>query len=134
MCGRYTYKLTWREIVELYRLTLPEEPPAELRPNYNVAPTLSRLWSPVEGGGKAHPSDWFGIVFPSAHKNAAGIILPSHLVERVAGRFPGCNSPAAVLEQQKDFRSIFRRRVHRLPHRGHRLDGRTGVRFKEFAR
>jgi putative SOS response-associated peptidase YedK len=39
MCGRYTYKLTWREIVELYRLTLPEEPPEALRPSYNVAPT-----------------------------------------------------------------------------------------------
>jgi hypothetical protein len=28
MCGRYTYKLTWQQIVERYRLTLPEEPPA----------------------------------------------------------------------------------------------------------
>ncbi len=39
MCGRYTYKLTWEQIVNLYRLTLPDEPPAGLKPNYNVAPT-----------------------------------------------------------------------------------------------
>jgi putative SOS response-associated peptidase YedK len=39
MCGRYTNKLTWAEIVALYRLTLPEEPPDKLAPNYNVAPT-----------------------------------------------------------------------------------------------
>ena len=39
MCGRYTYKLSWAEIVKLYRLTLPDEPPERLRPNYNVAPT-----------------------------------------------------------------------------------------------
>ena len=39
MCGRYTYKLSWAEIVALYRLTLPDEPPERLRPSYNVAPT-----------------------------------------------------------------------------------------------
>jgi putative SOS response-associated peptidase YedK len=39
MCGRYTYKLTWEEIVRLYRLTLPEEPPDKLKASYNVAPT-----------------------------------------------------------------------------------------------
>jgi putative SOS response-associated peptidase YedK len=39
MCGRYTYRLSWAEIVKLYRLTLPDEPPERLRPNYNVAPT-----------------------------------------------------------------------------------------------
>jgi putative SOS response-associated peptidase YedK len=39
MCGRYTHRLTWQQIVNLYRLTLPEEPPEQLKPNYNVAPT-----------------------------------------------------------------------------------------------
>ena len=26
MCGRFTYRLTWREVYELYRLTMPELP------------------------------------------------------------------------------------------------------------
>src|SRR5262245_7255842 len=38
MCGRYTHLLNWSQIVELYRLTLPDEP-KDLRPSYNVAPT-----------------------------------------------------------------------------------------------
>jgi hypothetical protein len=29
MCGRYTYKLSWEQIVNLYRLTLPEQPPQD---------------------------------------------------------------------------------------------------------
>src|SRR5688500_5856636 len=39
MCGRYTHKLTWWQIVALYRLTLPEEPPPGLKESFNVAPT-----------------------------------------------------------------------------------------------
>ena len=39
MCGRYTHLLTWSKIAELYRLTLPDEEPKGLTPNYNVAPT-----------------------------------------------------------------------------------------------
>jgi hypothetical protein len=31
--------LIWSEIVNLYRLTLPDEPPEQLKPNYNVPPT-----------------------------------------------------------------------------------------------
>jgi putative SOS response-associated peptidase YedK len=38
MCGRSTYKLTWEEIVGLYRLTL-DQPAVNTRARYNVCPT-----------------------------------------------------------------------------------------------
>mgnify|MGYP003340416029 CR=1 FL=1 len=50
MCGRYTYKLSWAEIVALYRLTLPDEPPERLRPSYNVAPTQDIPFVRMEEG------------------------------------------------------------------------------------
>jgi len=39
-CGRATYKLTWEEIVALYRLTL-DQPPVNTRARYNVCPTTT---------------------------------------------------------------------------------------------
>ena len=38
MCGRFTYKLTWEELVKLYRLTL-DQPARNTQPRYNVCPT-----------------------------------------------------------------------------------------------
>jgi putative SOS response-associated peptidase YedK len=38
MCGRFTQSYTWRELVELYRLT---QPPRNLQPRYNIAPTTT---------------------------------------------------------------------------------------------
>ena len=40
MCGRYTYKLTWEEIVRLYRLAL-DQPAQNTRARYNVCPTTT---------------------------------------------------------------------------------------------
>jgi putative SOS response-associated peptidase YedK len=41
MCGRYTHRHTWAEIVALYRLTAPAVAPNEFIPRYNLAPTQS---------------------------------------------------------------------------------------------
>ena len=38
MCGRFTIKMTWAEIVALYRLTL-DRPLHNLQPRFNVCPT-----------------------------------------------------------------------------------------------
>jgi putative SOS response-associated peptidase YedK len=38
MCGRFTYKLPWEELVRLYRLTL-DQPPRNTQARYNVCPT-----------------------------------------------------------------------------------------------
>jgi hypothetical protein len=40
MCGRATYKLTWKEIVAVYRLTLGQ-PAVNTRARYNVCPTMT---------------------------------------------------------------------------------------------
>ncbi len=39
VCGRYTHRHTWPEIVALYRLTQPAVAPNDFGPRYNIAPT-----------------------------------------------------------------------------------------------
>ncbi|MBI1404396.1 MAG: hypothetical protein GC147_14460 [Porphyrobacter sp.] len=55
MCGRFTNKLTWTEIVQLYRLT---DPPMNLRPRYNIAPTQDVLAVVEDGGRHARTMRW----------------------------------------------------------------------------
>jgi len=53
MCGRFTNRLTWRQLHELYRITEPEIGPGqrepELKPRFNIAPTQN---VPVVRAGK----------------------------------------------------------------------------------
>lgn len=41
MCGRFTNRLTWREIVALYRLAAPATPERNLPARYNICPTTT---------------------------------------------------------------------------------------------
>ena len=41
MCGRFTNRLTWSEIVALYRLTSPASPERNLPARYNICPTTT---------------------------------------------------------------------------------------------
>jgi putative SOS response-associated peptidase YedK len=51
MCGRYTHRYTWQQIVELYRLSEPAVAPNDFRPRFNIAPTQT---APIvrERGGR----------------------------------------------------------------------------------
>ncbi|MGB6441573.1 MAG: SOS response-associated peptidase, partial [Methyloceanibacter sp.] len=51
MCGRFTNRLTWREIVALYRLTVPPTPERNLPGRYNICPT-DTIDTVVERDGK----------------------------------------------------------------------------------
>ena len=51
MCGRFTNRLTWREIVALYRLSVPATPELNLPASYNICPT-DTIDTVVEEDGK----------------------------------------------------------------------------------
>jgi putative SOS response-associated peptidase YedK len=51
MCGRFTNRLTWREIVALYRLSVPVQPERNLPGRYNICPT-DTIDAVVERDGK----------------------------------------------------------------------------------
>jgi putative SOS response-associated peptidase YedK len=64
VCKRYTHLLTWSEIVNLYRLTLPEEEPKGLTPNYNVAPTnVMPIVRPAGNGRELAMAGWSLVPF-----------------------------------------------------------------------
>lgn len=66
MCGRFTQKLSWAELVELYRLT---QPPLNLEPRYNVAPTTQVLTIRSEAGHRLAAMMRWGLI-PSWWKDA----------------------------------------------------------------
>ena len=70
MCGRFTNRLTWREIVALYRLSVPAEPERNLPARYNICPT-DTIDAVIERGGKRDlvPMRW-GLI-PSWWKKSA---------------------------------------------------------------
>jgi putative SOS response-associated peptidase YedK len=92
MCSRFTQSYTWRELVELYRLTHPAR---NLQPRYNIAPTkqidVVRL---AETGPELVPMRW-GLI-PSWWKKTA---------KEVPSTF---NARAETVAQKPMFRSAFK--------------------------
>ena len=93
MCGRFTQSYTWRELVELYRLT---QPARNLRPRYNIGPTTTidvvRL---AESGPELVPMRW-GLI-PGWWKKTA---------KEVPSTF---NARAETVAEKPMFRSAFKR-------------------------
>jgi len=103
MCGRFTQSYTWRELIELYRLT---QPAINLRPRYNIAPTTAidvvRL---ADIGPELVPMRW-GLI-PGWWKTTAKEV-PSTL-----------NARAETVAQKPMFRSAFKRTRCMVPASGY---------------
>src|SRR6266566_3723659 len=106
MCGRFTYKLTWPELMRLYRLTL-EAAGRNPQPRYNICPT-DTIDAVIEQDGKRQlvPMRW-GLV-PS--------LWPKPLKELKAATF---NARVETVADKPMFRDAFKRTRCLIPASGY---------------
>jgi len=106
MCGRFTYKLTWPELMRLYRLTL-DAPGRNPQPRYNICPT-DTIDAVIEQDGKRQlvPMRW-GLV-PSW--------WPKPLKELKAATF---NARVETVADKPMFRDAFKRTRCLIPASGY---------------
>jgi putative SOS response-associated peptidase YedK len=106
MCGRFTNRLTWREIVAQYRLTIPATPERNLPARYNICPTTT-IDAVIEREGKRElvPMRW-GLV-PSWWKKTA---------KETPSTF---NARAETVAEKPMFRSAFKRSRCLIPASGY---------------
>jgi putative SOS response-associated peptidase YedK len=106
MCGRATYKLTWEEIVRLYRLTL-DQTPVNTRARYNVCPTttIDTIIAP-EGKRQLVPMRW-GLVPSWWSKSLKELKLATF------------NARAETVAEKPMFRSAFKRTRCLIPVSGY---------------
>lgn len=73
MCGRFTNQFTWRELVELYRITEPYLTPlSNLQPRFNFAPTDTGPVIRLDKEGRRQPAMMRWGLVPSWAKDAKG--------------------------------------------------------------
>jgi putative SOS response-associated peptidase YedK len=106
MCGRFTNRLTWREIVALYRLTVPATPERNLPARYNICPTTT-IDAVIERDAERElvPMRW-GLV-PSWWKKKA---------KETPATF---NTRAETVAEKPMFRSAFKRTRCLIPASGY---------------
>jgi putative SOS response-associated peptidase YedK len=104
MCGRSTYKLTWEEIVALYRLTL-EQPPVNTQARYNVDYDYRYGRRPERR--------------PSAHTHAMGLV-PSWWSKTLRElKLATFNARAETVAEKPFFRQAFKRNRCLIPVSGY---------------
>jgi putative SOS response-associated peptidase YedK len=106
MCGRATYKLTWEEIVALYRLTLGPAP-HNFQPRFNVCPTTTIDAIVAEDGKRELIRARWGLI-PNWWKKP--------LKELKLATF---NARAETVDEKPMFRSAFKRKRCLIPVSGY---------------
>jgi putative SOS response-associated peptidase YedK len=106
MCGRFTNRLTWREIVALYRLAVPLAPERNLPARYNICPT-DTIDVVVEREGKRDlvPMRWG--------------LIPSWWRGRLKDVPATFNARAETVGQKPMFRDAFMRSRRLIPASGY---------------
>ena len=105
MCGRFTYTLTWQEIVKLYRLPLDAQP-RDTQPRYNVCPTTTIDTVIGRSPRALVPMRW-GII-PTWWSKPSG--------EMKLGTF---NAPVETIREKPMFRRAFQRTRCLIPVSGY---------------
>jgi putative SOS response-associated peptidase YedK len=106
MCGRATYKLTWEEIVALYRLTLGPAP-HNFQPRFNVCPTTTIDAIVAEDGKRELIRARWGLVPGWWKKPLKKLKLATF------------NARAETVEEKPMFRSAFKRKRCLIPFSGY---------------
>jgi putative SOS response-associated peptidase YedK len=106
MCGRFTNRLTWREIVALYRLAVPVTPERNLPARYNICPT-DTVDTIIERGGKRDLVSMRWGLIPAWWKKSA---------KEMPATF---NARAETLADKPMFRDAFRRNRCLIPASGY---------------
>src|SRR5215469_10710420 len=86
MCGRFTNRYRWRELVELYRLTEPYiTPVSNMEPRYNFAPTQTGMVVRLDKDGRRQPvmMRW-GLVLSWSKDDKGGARMINARAETVA--------------------------------------------------
>jgi putative SOS response-associated peptidase YedK len=106
MCGRFTNQFTWRELVELYRITEPYLGPiSNLEPRFNFAPTDTGPVIRLDKEGRREPVMMRWGLVPSWSKDAT--------------RAAQCiNAKAETVADKPSFRDAFRLRPCLVPANG----------------
>ncbi|HEY6578622.1 MAG TPA: SOS response-associated peptidase [Rhizomicrobium sp.] len=88
MCGRFTNQFTWRELVELYRITEPYIGPiSNLQPRFNFAPMQTGVVIRLDKEGRREPAMMrWGLVPSWAKDDLAGAKCINAKAETVADK------------------------------------------------
>ncbi len=119
MCGRYTHRYTWPEIVALYRLVADVLMPAGFGPRYNVAPTQEAPVLRLDKAGRREIAMLRWGLIPSWAKDPA---IGNRMI----------NARAEGIAEKPSFRAALRQRRCLVPASGFYEWQRAGSRKQPY--